>query len=210
MRIPVFPHHNVLRILTLLLFAASVAVPGAAPAQAQNAAEYTLDAESKLWVDGTSNKSDWTVHAAELEGGFGITGSGTDLSVSSGEIVVDAAKLEGGTSTIMDRLMRDALNVKEHPTITYQLTSAERATAAASDGTFTLATTGNLTLTGTTNEIQMDVTGTPQGDGKIRFTGSYALKMTDYGMTPPTAMFGALRTGDDVTVHFDVVAAPEN
>jgi len=32
--------------------------------------------------------------------------------------------------------------------------------------------------------------------------------MSDYGMQPPTAMFGALRTGDDVTVHFDVAFVP--
>ncbi len=27
------------------------------------------------------------------------------------------------------------------------------------------------------------------------------LKMTDYGMTPPTAMFGMIRSGDAVTVE---------
>jgi hypothetical protein len=30
--------------------------------------------------------------------------------------------------------------------------------------------------------------------------------MTDFALKPPTAMFGALRTGDEVVVNFDVVA----
>jgi hypothetical protein len=34
--------------------------------------------------------------------------------------------------------------------------------------------------------------------------------MSDYGLQAPVAMFGALRTGDEVTVHFDVVATPAN
>jgi hypothetical protein len=30
--------------------------------------------------------------------------------------------------------------------------------------------------------------------------------MSDYGMKPPTAMLGTIKTGDAVTVHFDLVA----
>ena len=78
---------------------------GAAPAQAQESTEYTVQEESKLWVDGTSSKSDWTVNASEVKGSFGIAGNGA--SVSSGKITVDAAKIESGKS-IMDRLMHDA------------------------------------------------------------------------------------------------------
>jgi polyisoprenoid-binding protein YceI len=108
----------------------------------------------------------------------------------------------------MDRLMHDALMVDEHPGITYELTSAEPAGATATDGTFVLNTTGELSLTGTTRDVQIDVTGTRLADGKIRFTGSHAMKMSDYGMAAPTAMFGQLRTGDDITIHFDIVAGP--
>lgn len=207
MRIHAFPHHYVVRVLTRLAAAASAILLIAGPALAQDAVEYALQSDSKLWVDGTSNKSDWTVHAGELTGGFGVTGSGSDFGLEAGEITVDSRSIESGKSTIMDRLMRDALKVDEHPTITYVLTSAEPGNAA-DDGSVTLNTTGELTLTGTTKDIEMAVTGTPAADGTIRFTGSHALKMSDYGMKPPTAMFGSLRTGDDVTVHFDVVVAP--
>ena len=208
MRIPQIPHHSPIHRLALLGLAVALAVFGPRPAMAQGEVEYTVQPASKLWVDGTSNKSDFSVNASAVEGQFGVSGSGADISVASGEIVVQSKELKGGKSTIMDRLMYDALMVDDHPTITYQLTSADKATAAASDGTFTLATTGKLTLTGTTKDVSIEVTGKPQPDGSIRFTGSHPLKMSEYGMKPPTAMFGALRTSDDVTIHFDIVAAP--
>jgi hypothetical protein len=34
--------------------------------------------------------------------------------------------------------------------------------------------------------------------------------MSDYGIDPPTAMLGTLKTGDDVVVHFEAVGAPTN
>jgi len=30
------------------------------------------------------------------------------------------------------------------------------------------------------------------------------IKMTDYGIKPPTALFGRLKTGDDVKVNFEL------
>lgn len=191
-----------------MLFA-TAAMLDSAPAQAQESAQYAVQQDSKLWVDGTSSKSDWTVHAAEVQGSFDVTGSGADASVTAGTITVESGKLEGGKSTIMDRLMHDALKVKEHPTITYVLTSAEPGGTPGEDGSMSLKTKGKLTLGGTTKDIEMDVKGTPSPDGTIRFIGSHPLKMSDYGIEAPVAMFGALRTGDAVTVHFDVVAGPE-
>ena len=40
--------------------------------------------------------------------------------------------------------------------------------------------------------------------GKVQFTGSYTLKMTDFSVKPPTAMFGTIKTGDEITVKFNV------
>lgn len=205
MRIPAFPRHFVVQSLTILLLAASGSTVDSA--LAQDTATYAVQSGSKLWVDGTSSKSDFTVHAADVTGSFEVAGSGAEASPASGRISVESKKIESGKSTIMDRLMHEALMVEEHATITYELTSAEPGEASA-DGSMTLNTTGKLTLTGTTRDVEMAVKAARAADGTIRFTGSHPLKMSDYGMTPPTAMFGALRTGDDVTIHFDIVAAP--
>jgi len=49
--------------------------------------------------------------------------------------------------------------------------------------------------------------GTMQ-DGTIRFEGSHTMLQTDFGVDPPTALLGRLKTGDEVTVRFVVTATP--
>ena len=45
---------------------------------------------------------------------------------------------------------------------------------------------------------------------KITFSGEKELKMTDFNVTPPTAMFGAIKSGDDITIKYDVVFTRNN
>ncbi len=34
--------------------------------------------------------------------------------------------------------------------------------------------------------------------------------MTDYGVTPPEVMFGTVKTGDDITISFDLYLGQTN
>ena len=168
-------------------------------------ATHTLDDESKVWVDGTSNKSDWTVHATELDGSATLS-SDDGLTIESLDVTIPSEKMLSQKSSIMDRLMHRALDVRTHPEITYSLKSID--VEPGESDAYTLKTTGDLTLAGTTKPIAMDVQGELLDAGLVRFTGSHTFLMTDFGMEPPSAMFGSLRTGDEVTVQFDVVFAP--
>lgn len=181
-----------------------------APARAQDQVEWHAQPESELWIDGTSNKSDWTVHATEFQAAVTLAPDATPPEIEAATVTVPSAKLRSQKSTIMDRLMHGALKVDEHPEIQYELTSAESTASSSSNpATFTVETHGNLTLAGVTKDIVMTVQGDRLDDGTIHFTGSHELLMTDYNMKPPTAMFGALRTADQVTISFDLIAGPE-
>lgn len=180
-------------VLVALWLLALAATPPPVAAQ-----ELTLSEESDLWIDGTSNRDDWTVHAQEMSA---VAGDIDGTVPGALRLTVTANMIKSQKSTIMDRLMYEALKVNEHPTITYEMIEA----VPSEDDESILRTTGELTLAGVTNEIEMDVQAERLDDGSIRYTGNAPLKLTDYGMRPPTAMFGALRTGDDVTVHFDVI-----
>ena len=39
-------------------------------------------------------------------------------------------------------------------------------------------------------------------DGHI--SGSFNVKMTDFGIVPPTFLFGAMSAGDDLTIKYDI------
>jgi polyisoprenoid-binding protein YceI len=183
--------HNLVAaaLLTLIPLSESVA----------QSSTLVLAPESKLWIDGTSNKSDWTATVTEMEGSMVLGEEGrperTTLSVAAG-------KIESGRGTIMDRLMYRALKTQSHPTITYTLSAVD-----GLDGD-SLSASGEVEVAGVTKPAPLRVQWLNEDGGAIRVRGSHPMKMTDHGMKPPTAMFGALHTADDVTVHFDVVFTP--
>ena len=161
----------------------------------------SIQPDSKLWIEGTSTKSDWSVQASEIKAEMAIDGE----SIEGVKVTVPSKKIVSNKSTIMDRLMHDALKVTEHPEISYELGEN---VAGIGEVMFSVKTSGKLTLAGVTKAVEFTVQGQRLDGGKIRLKGTMPLKMSEYGITPPTAMFGALRTGDDVTVHFEVVVAP--
>lgn len=190
-----FRQLSYLSLLTLVL---------AAPVYAQTT-EYTLAPESILQVDGTSNQTpEWSVYATEINGFVGLNEKGVVESVS---LVVPSKMMKSKKSPIMDRGMYGALKADEHPEIVYELASASDY-AEIDDSTFTLTVTGDLTIATTTNEITVPVEGVRKEDGRIHFTGTHALLMTDYGIKPPSLMFGAYRTGDELVISFELIAAP--
>jgi Fe-Mn family superoxide dismutase len=61
-----------------------------------------------------------------------------------------------------------------------------------------LSVQGDLELLGTTRPISFELNA---ADGKLR--GSAVLKQSDWGMTPYTALFGALKVADEIEVALD-------
>jgi polyisoprenoid-binding protein YceI len=100
----------------------------------------------------------------------------------------------------MDKLMADALKAKENPEIRFEMTSATPKKADAD--AFVLETKGKLTIAGVTREVTFDVQGSRNADGKYTLVGQAPIRMTQYGIKPPTAMMGTIKTGDDVKVTF--------
>ncbi len=164
------------------------------------AQDVAIATDSQIAIDGTSNKSDWTVTASEIRGEATI---GEDGNPTSFKLIVPVSEIESNTSSIMDRLMYKTLKSDEHPLITFELSSLEM-----TEESDTAVARGNLTIAGVTNEASVEVTRVPGSEASARYTGIHVLRMTDFGMKPPSAMFGALHTGDEVTVRFDVGLTP--
>jgi polyisoprenoid-binding protein YceI len=160
---------------------------------------------SRVWVDGTSNKNDWTVKATKLSGFVILTTKEGAPAELTGSFTVDARSMVSEHGVIMDRLMANALKSTEYPAITYELVSATYSRTAT--GT-SIAARGRVTIAGTTKELEQTVILERQPDGAVHYTGSQPLLMSDFGITPPTAMFGALRTGNKVVVHVDLLVKP--
>lgn len=116
--------------------------------------------------------------------------------------MVQATQMTGGRSTVMDRLMQNALKANAHPEIEFSLTDLQTEPSDENPEQFLITATGELTLAGVTREIDVELEGSRREDGSWQFDGSYALLMSEYEIERPTALFGALVTGDEVVVQF--------
>jgi polyisoprenoid-binding protein YceI len=152
---------------------------------------------STIRVDGASNRSDWSVEATTWSGSFQVS----DGVPVSGTMTIPVSDMKSGRSLIMDRLMHGTFEMDDHPNITFTLESA----APAEDGWWVMS--GTLEMAAGSQPVAVRLQQQGPAGRTLRYTGSHELKMTDYGMTPPTAMFGSLHTRDEVTIHFDLLLA---
>ena len=86
--------------------------------------------------------------------------------------------------------------------IRFTLTSAR--VGNVNGGRFGVEANGQLTIHGTSRAQRVTAEGRAVGNGQYRFTGSVPVTMSQFGVDPPTALLGTLRTGDGVTVRFDM------
>lgn len=191
-----------MKSLLSTLFVFLFALSGIATAQS----EYELLDKSSMQVDGTSTIHDWTADVEEINidldfNSSAISQDSDEEPVRSLTLTVPVESMESGKGR-MNGKMYDALKKDDHPDITFELTSAEIEEAASED--FTLSTTGTLTIAGVSKEVNFPVEGSVVEDGVYAFTGSYEINMKDYEVDPPSAMFGTIKSGEMVTISFEL------
>ena len=162
---------------------------------------YTFASGSRVWVEGTSNVHDWSCDAGQTSATLDAALSGSAISGLSGlTVTVPVAGLDCDNG-IMNGKLRDALGSSP---IRFTLTSAR--VGSPNNGRFLIEADGQLSIHGTTRTQRVRANGQVLSGGRFRFTGEVPVTMSQFGVAPPRAMAGALRTGDAVTVHFDVTA----
>jgi hypothetical protein len=180
------------------------------PAAAQDASTPLVLSSAKVSIAGTSNIHEFTatttdVRVTRLALAAGSAGPGLLAAivkpgaVESFEIAVRTAKLSSPKEGI-DKNMHKALKATEFPDITFKLLRLEATPAA------TLKAFGLLKIAGVEREIAFDLR-TTAAPGSLTITGDVPLLMTQYGIAPPKAMLGMLKTDPKITVTFEVVLA---
>ncbi len=193
-------------ILSISLVALLLPVMGLA-----QSVNYNVDESSTMKVIGTSSVHDWEAEVEEMDLSVALNpellaSDSTESPVTSLSLNVPVTSIESGKGG-MNRRINDALKHKDHPEIMFNLISSEIAEGEQSGDSFTLNLRGNLNIAGFTREVAFPVTGTKVDDNSYRFEGSFGLNMTDYEVEPPSAMFGAIKSGEEVEVVFNILLA---
>jgi len=101
----------------------------------------------------------------------------------------------------MNYRMLNVTATTENPTISFTLKDYDVAkNADGISGTIN----GTLDLGGVKKPISLQATGASVG-GMLHVNGVYELRMTDYGLKPPSLMFGRIKVGETVKVGFDLL-----
>lgn len=171
---------------------------------------YTLDREnSSIVITGTSTIHDWEANVEEMSTDISLTPEvmmedSMSNPVSSFSLTVPVESIESGKGG-MNRKIYGALKEDDHPNIMFNFSSAALADTVQTPESFTLNVTGNLNIAGKVKEVTFPVKGTKVGENSYRFEGSYGLNMKDYDVDPPSAVFGTIKSGEEVEIKFNVL-----
>ena len=111
--------------------------------------------------------------------------------------------LSNGQRADVDKAMRapDQLDVAHHPTIRFT------STRIVPEGDGRLRVTGQLTLRGVTREVSFPATVALES-GTLRGRATLTFLQSSFGYRPYSALLGAIRNKDEVTLHVDLAAIP--
>lgn len=128
--------------------------------------------------------------------------TGVDLTAQL--VSIDVIDGHGGAKPLTNddrgRIRSNALtslNEAEFPTVTFAAADLR----PSADG---YDVVGDLTIAGVTKQLAAVITTSDEGD-QWRVATSVTVKQTDFGITPHSAMMGALRLRDEVEIEFEAL-----
>ncbi len=166
--------------------------------------KYNNKNTASLTVSGTSTLHDWDMKTTRgnCEASFTFSAAGVPTGISGLSFTTTAKELKSGHDA-MDKNAYKALKVDKNPTITY--TAATGTISAINATDFLVKTNGKLTIAGKTLDVEVNGTCKLNADKTITVMGSRKLAMKDFDMSPPSFMLGTIKTGNDVTLKFDMI-----
>jgi len=197
-----------------LLMAAATIGFGATTAIAQgpSAIRLRLEPGSEITIQGTSTLHDWHCKTDKIAAYVDVDPSYTkDLTkvakpLVSVKVNVVATTLKCGNGT-MDNNMYKTLKTDQFQLIKYTMSGYDLLEATQSS--FSANTKGTLQIAGQDKGVDIKINAARLTEGKASAQGEETIKLTDFGIDPPSFMFGRLKVGNEVKVKFTLKAGPE-
>lgn len=158
---------------------------------------YELTSKQKFTAIGTSSMHDWEMESNSGKGtaNFKITDFILE-KINAITITILSESLKSGKSA-MDRIAYKTLQTDDFKTITYVMKTAEK----VDETTWNLK--GTYTIAGVSKELKTKIKTTVT-DGTITIQGSNKITFDEFGMKAPKALFGTIKTGQEITIQFDI------
>lgn len=208
------------------LFVVLLAVTTVAAAEST---QFVAGPASELILEGSSNVANWRCKGTTLDGRMEVAAPLSRINdvidrVEDGNIGVWMSNPSQGRfpqptfrlrvpvrslrclNRQMDNDMYEALRAQAHPVIEFQFADVTGGIEHDIDGgSYRTTIAGTLTLAGAQKQIEVDVEARRLSPDRFRLRARLPLKMTDFRITPPTALFGMVKARNELTVTFDMV-----
>lgn len=205
--------------LVLLMLGLTAGLSG--PVRAADTVSLTF--ESDLWFEGGSTLGSWACREVPVRGEVALPEVPVDhqglwrLLEEHPDTAVrptlrfPVKKIGCEEGERMNNHMRSALRAEKHPEVTFEVRAVRpEAREDTPAGAVRANVEGELTVSGTTKPVVIPtVLRISERDPvTIRVRGDLELDMTEYGVEPPTLMFGTLSVRRSMTVHADFRLTP--
>ncbi|MFO7658977.1 MAG: YceI family protein [Bacteroidales bacterium] len=157
--------------------------------------------KSNMKISGTSSMHDWEMSVEKFKCDFSVIIGNPSITIEKAHFTGISSSVKSHSS-IMDKKARAALDAGKYPEIKFRLVNPLKIPAESES--FTGSATGELSIAGKTKIITLPVNGKIGSENSFVITGSKVIDMTAFGIEPPTAMLGALKTGKDVKISFTI------
>ncbi|GAB4231251.1 MAG: hypothetical protein Tsb0034_03460 [Ekhidna sp.] len=148
--------------------------------------------KSTLMITGTSSLHDWEM----VVNTFDATGNISASSVENLKVTVVAKSMKSGKA-IMDNKAYDAVKAEEYEHIMFKAPSLKIVNGK-------IQGLGTVSLAGKSKSVDFSAQILSNSAGEMHLKGQLPLKMSDFDIEPPTAMFGTLKTGDEVVINYEI------
>lgn len=209
--------------LVILMLLAGSAAEAAGPTR------FAAGAASAVILEGSSNVTDWRCRGTSMDAEMSVGASADHINavidrIEDGNIGVWMAHPSRGRfpepefriqipvtafrcgNRIMEADMRRALKADAHPRVAFTFRGLRGGvTHDLGSGLYHATIAGDLSLAGNTRTIDVAVSAQRVSRTSFRIRATLPLQMTDFGISPPTALFGAIRARNELTVSFDLM-----
>lgn len=190
--------------IKLLILPGVLLLPSQLYSQDRNTEEVSLSDESNLSINGTSNVTDFSCgleqHLSQEKLSFSYQFEQNRVLVDGNTLYINAEQFDCGKRGI-NRDFKKALKVKEYPYI--KITLKELIVTDAQS--FPTEALVNIEIAGVVREYMISLVEIESFSNSVRVRGEKSLNITDFNLSPPTALFGMVKVRDELSIDFNLI-----
>jgi polyisoprenoid-binding protein YceI len=167
----------------------------------------TVPGESKVVIKGTSTLHDWQMDAKNFKSEMVLKEkSEKDMEISGVSFSCKSSDVTG-EQKLMNSKAHEALKVKQFSDIKFSQSGVKMETV--NGNSFKGNVVGKLEIAGVSRNVELPFAGEVKSGDNVSVSGSFRMKMSDYGIVPPSVMMGTIKTGDEITLEYSFMMQSE-